>query len=81
MEPNDYYDAPIGKVLHFIQSVELIKGMHNRSSMVAVQGPVLWPTLVYLSIYLSTTDHEARYEIIPVTPLVINCPNVPKWKQ
>jgi hypothetical protein len=22
--------------------------MHNRSSMVAVQGPVLWPTLAYL---------------------------------
>jgi hypothetical protein len=26
MEPSDYYDAPIGKVLHFIQSVGLIKG-------------------------------------------------------
>jgi hypothetical protein len=23
--------------------------MHNRSSMVAVIGPVLWPTLVYVS--------------------------------
>jgi hypothetical protein len=26
MEPSDYYDAPIGKVLHFIWSVGLIKG-------------------------------------------------------
>jgi hypothetical protein len=26
MEPSDYYDAPIDKVLHFIRSVELIKG-------------------------------------------------------
>jgi hypothetical protein len=26
MEPSDYYDAPINKVLHFIRSVELIKG-------------------------------------------------------
>jgi hypothetical protein len=26
MEPSDYYDAPINKVLHFIQSVRLIKG-------------------------------------------------------
>jgi hypothetical protein len=26
MEPSDYYDAPIGKVLHFIRSVGLIKG-------------------------------------------------------
>jgi hypothetical protein len=26
MEPSDYYDAPIYKVLHFIQSVGLIKG-------------------------------------------------------
>jgi hypothetical protein len=25
-----------------------LKGMNNRSSMVAVQGPVLWPTLAYL---------------------------------
>jgi hypothetical protein len=26
MERSDYYDAPIGKVLHFIQSVGLMKG-------------------------------------------------------
>jgi hypothetical protein len=26
MEPSDYYDAPINKVLHFIQSAGLIKG-------------------------------------------------------
>jgi hypothetical protein len=26
MEPSDYYDAPIYKVLHFIQDVGLIKG-------------------------------------------------------
>jgi hypothetical protein len=26
MEPNDYYDAPIDIVLHFIRSVGLIKG-------------------------------------------------------
>jgi hypothetical protein len=26
MEPSDYYDAPISKVLHFIRSVVLIKG-------------------------------------------------------
>jgi hypothetical protein len=26
MEPNDYYDIPIYKVLHFIQGVGLIKG-------------------------------------------------------
>jgi hypothetical protein len=26
MEPSDYYDAPIHKVLHFIESVRLIKG-------------------------------------------------------
>jgi hypothetical protein len=25
MEPSDYYDAPINKVLHFIRSVKLIK--------------------------------------------------------
>jgi hypothetical protein len=26
MEPSDYYDAPIDKVLHFIRGVGLIKG-------------------------------------------------------
>jgi hypothetical protein len=26
MKPSDFYDAPIGKVLHFIRSVGLIKG-------------------------------------------------------
>jgi hypothetical protein len=26
MEPSDYYDTPINKVLHFIQSAGLIKG-------------------------------------------------------
>jgi hypothetical protein len=26
MEPSDFYDAPISKIIHFIQSVELIKG-------------------------------------------------------
>jgi hypothetical protein len=34
MEPSDFYDAPISKVLHFIRSVILIKGYskgkHNR---------------------------------------------------
>jgi hypothetical protein len=33
--------------------------MHNRSSMVAVQGPVLWPTLAYLIISnLMIDSHE-----------------------
>jgi hypothetical protein len=26
MEPSDYFDAPINRVLHFIRSVGLIKG-------------------------------------------------------
>jgi hypothetical protein len=26
MEPGDFYDVPIGKVLHFIRSVGLTKG-------------------------------------------------------
>jgi hypothetical protein len=42
MEPGDYYDIPISKVLHCILSVDWYKvdpkGKHNRSVMVAVQG-------------------------------------------
>jgi hypothetical protein len=43
LEPGDFYDIPIGKVLHFIRSVGLTKGKskgkHNRSEMVTVLGP------------------------------------------
>jgi hypothetical protein len=43
MEPGDFYNVPISKVLHFIRSVGLTKvyskGKHNRSEMVAVLGP------------------------------------------
>jgi hypothetical protein len=53
MEPSDFYDAPICKVLHFIRSVGLMKdyskGKHTRSAIVAVQrsgrGPPLLHTL------------------------------------
>jgi hypothetical protein len=43
MEPSDYYDAPIDKVIHFIRGVELIKsqskrGKHKLSLKDAVQG-------------------------------------------
>jgi hypothetical protein len=34
MEPSDYYDAPISKVLHFIRSVGLIKGLIIRGSTI-----------------------------------------------
>jgi hypothetical protein len=44
MEPGDYQDAPVSKILLFIRSVGLLegwnKGMHNRPFMVVVQGPV-----------------------------------------
>jgi hypothetical protein len=40
MEPSNYYNAPIDKVLHFIRGVGLIKanrkGKHNRSLKVAI---------------------------------------------
>jgi hypothetical protein len=43
MEPGDFFDVPISKVLHFIRSVELTKGYskgkHNRSEMDPVLGP------------------------------------------
>jgi ABC-type dipeptide/oligopeptide/nickel transport system permease subunit len=58
MEPSDYYDAPVDKVLHFIRGVGLIKGYlkgkHDRSLNVAVQGLVLWPTLIHTYIRVHT---------------------------
>jgi hypothetical protein len=51
MEPSDFNDAPISKVLHFIRSVGLIKGYskgkHNRSVMVAVQRAGRGPPLIH----------------------------------
>jgi hypothetical protein len=49
MEPSDYYDVPINKVLHFIQSVELIKGLSKREAQWIIEGHgarvrLLWPT-------------------------------------
>jgi hypothetical protein len=50
MEPSDYYDAPIDKVLHFIRGVGSIeKGKHNRSLKVAVQGPDLMAHPSYIN--------------------------------
>jgi hypothetical protein len=57
MEPNDYYGAPINKVLHFIQNVGLIKGKHNRSLLVAVQGPDCGPPLIHTYIHTYTHTH------------------------
>jgi hypothetical protein len=34
MEPSDYYDVPINKVLHFVRSVGLIKGKSKRGSII-----------------------------------------------
>jgi hypothetical protein len=44
MEPSDYYETPINKVLHFTWSVGLItgwskNGKHKRSLKVPMQGP------------------------------------------
>jgi hypothetical protein len=53
LEPNNYYDAHINRALHFIRNVGLIKclsrGKHNRSVMVAVQGPNCYgPSYTYI---------------------------------
>jgi hypothetical protein len=41
MEPNDYNDAPVRKVLHFIRSVRLTEGKSRWGSTMefTVQGP------------------------------------------
>jgi hypothetical protein len=62
MEPGDYYDAPISKVLQFVRNAGLIrvnlKGKHNRSAMVVVQGPdVARPS--YIDTYIHTYIHTS----------------------
>jgi hypothetical protein len=37
-EPSDYYDAPINKVLHFIQSVGLIKSSSKGEAQYIIEG-------------------------------------------
>jgi hypothetical protein len=50
MEPGDYFDATISKVLHFSRSMGLVK--HKRSPMVAVQGPRGPPPSIYIYIHI-----------------------------
>jgi hypothetical protein len=64
MEPSDYYDTPLNKVLHFIGSVGLIKdkpkqGKHNRSLKVTVKG-LEWPT-PYPFIPIHPTPHTSSW--------------------
>jgi hypothetical protein len=63
MQPSNYYDAPIDKVLHFTRCVGLIrvnqKRKHNRSSKVAVQGPVF----VAHSLYIHRVSLCPNYQI------------------
>jgi hypothetical protein len=65
MEPGDYYDTPISRVLQFTQSARLLKGnikkgKHNRSVMVAVQGPRAPPPS------LNTHIHTLILNILPL---------------
>jgi hypothetical protein len=46
-------------VVHIVTSVL----MHNRSSMVAVQGPVLWPTLAYLPLCFRGLPNCKRFHV------------------
>jgi hypothetical protein len=60
MEPSDYYDAPIYRVLHFIRGVGLIKRGstidHWRSRC---KGRILWPTPhTYIHTYIHTYLEE-----------------------
>jgi hypothetical protein len=45
----------------------LLRKMHNRSSMVAVQGPVLLPTLVYLLLRNNTFCVVKKKRLIQVS--------------
>jgi hypothetical protein len=38
MEPSNYYDAPINKVVHFIQSVGLIKNESKGDAQYITEG-------------------------------------------
>jgi hypothetical protein len=64
MEPSDYYDAPIKKVLHFIQSVGLIKGYSKGEAQYIIYGRgargriiVAHPSYIYSFIH-SRTDTD-----------------------
>jgi hypothetical protein len=62
MEPSDYLWRPHKQVLHFIQSVELIKGKHNRSMKVTVQGLNYYgPPLIHSFIAPSCTERFSPF--------------------
>jgi hypothetical protein len=83
MEPSDFYDAPLSKVLHFILSVGLTKGLskgkHKRSVMVVVQRPdVAHPSYIHTyfneerlwrSQYAVTIKPKKKGRVLVVLPL------------
>jgi hypothetical protein len=73
MEPSDYYDAPINKVLYFIRSVGLIKGnqneKHNRSLKVACKGRIImaYPLCIHSFIHSNNMYHLDNNDLIGAT--------------
>jgi hypothetical protein len=63
MEPSDYYDASLNKVLHFTRDAGLIKanqkGKQSTALKVAVQRPDLMVHLSYIHTYIQALRHES----------------------
>jgi hypothetical protein len=79
MEPSDFYDAPISKVLHFIRSVGLIKGLskgkHSRPVMFAVQGPDgPRPSCIHTHTYIHGMDDRGVGFRVPVGSRIFTSP-------
>jgi hypothetical protein len=75
MEPSDYYDAPINKVLHFTWDVGLIKGWSKRGGTrehwsSRCKGRSFWPTPYhYITLHYITLHYIHTYANLLGLPL------------
>jgi hypothetical protein len=68
MEPGDYQDAPVSKILHFIRSVGLLEGWNRGGCTidlckVAVQGPIeAHPLFIHSYIHIIQQCYTVFYK-------------------
>jgi hypothetical protein len=77
LEPSDYYDDPINKVLHFIRSAGLIKGQSKGKAQQIIDGcraraRLPWSTLTHSTAYDGNINYLLSQNSTDVSLLKIN---------
>jgi hypothetical protein len=82
MEPGDYQDAPISKILHFILSVRLLEGWNRGGctidpGKVAVQGPIkAYPSFIHSTDDTPSFPYYIKYRYLRCKDLQFDNPDL-----